>query len=94
MPAINFNIRWPDGSEENCYSPSTVLRQHFKSGDKMPLGEFISKAEVALGAASDRVSEVYGYACSSAMDQLAVIKGNAARFKDLDDPQIEIISVT
>lgn len=94
MPAINFNVRWPDGSEESCYSPSTVLRQHFKSGDKMPLNEFVSKAELALGAASDRVRETYGYFCSSATDQLAVIKGKAARFADLDDPQIEIISVT
>lgn len=94
MPAINFNVRWPDGSEESCYSPSTVLREHFKSGDKMPLNEFVSKAEIALDAASNRVRDTYGYFCSSAMDQLAVIKGKAAQYENFDDPEIEIVSVT
>lgn len=94
MPAINFSIRWPDGSEESCYSPSTIVRQHFKPGDTMPLNEFISIAEVAMDAASERVKETYGYFCSSALDQLALIKGKAAQYEGSDNPQIEIISVT
>ncbi|MCV6610789.1 MAG: MSMEG_0570 family nitrogen starvation response protein [Amphritea sp.] len=93
MPAVNFSVRWPDGSEDNCYSPSTVVRQHFKAGDTMPLNEFISKAEIALDAASNRVRETYGYFCSSAMDQLAVIKSKAIRYENVDSPKIEIISI-
>lgn len=94
MPAINFNVRWPDGSEDSCYSPSTVLREHFKAGEKMPLSTFVSKAEVALGAASDRVEQKFGYRCSSAMDQLSVIKMKAATFPGPQDKHVEILSIT
>ena len=26
MPETWFHIRWPDGSEERCYSPSRVIK--------------------------------------------------------------------
>ncbi|SEF86759.1 MSMEG_0570 family nitrogen starvation response protein [Marinobacterium lutimaris] len=94
MPAINFNVRWPDGSEDSCYSPSTVVRDHFKTGDTMPLAEFVSKAEVALDSASQRVEQKFGYACSSSMDQLAVIKAKAARFEASEHPEIEITHIS
>ncbi|GGB85591.1 hypothetical protein GCM10011352_09290 [Marinobacterium zhoushanense] len=94
MPAINFNIRWPDGSEDNCYSPSTVVREHFTAGDTLPLSEFVAKAEVALDAASNRVEQKFGYFCSSAMDQLTTIKAKAARYSDVENPTIEILSVS
>ncbi|TCK09154.1 MSMEG_0570 family nitrogen starvation response protein [Marinobacterium mangrovicola] len=94
MPAINFNVRWPDGSEDSCYSPSTVVRDHFKTGDKMPLAEFVSKAEVALDSASHRVEQKFGYFCSSAMDQLSVIKAKAARFETSEHPEIEITHIS
>ena len=94
MPAINFNIRWPDGSEDNCYSPSTVIREHFTEGDTLPLREFVAKAEIALDAASNRVEQKYGYFCSSAMDQLSAIKAKAAGYSDADNPTIEILSVS
>lgn len=94
MPAINFNVRWPDGSEDSCYSPSTVLREHFKAGEKMPLSDFVSKSEVALGAASDRVEQKFGYRCSSAMDQLSLIKTKAAKFPGSRDQYVEILSIS
>ncbi|GGO85331.1 hypothetical protein GCM10011348_33610 [Marinobacterium nitratireducens] len=94
MPAINFSVRWPDGSEDNCYSPSTVVREHFKAGDRLPLSEFIAKAEVALDAASNRVEQKFGYFCSSAMDQLSVIKAKAARYEDAENDTVEIVSVS
>lgn len=94
MPAIHFNVRWPDGSEDSCYSPSTVVREHFKAGDRMPLTEFVAKAEVALDSASHRVEQKFGYFCSSAMDQLSVIKTKAARFETSQHLEIEITSIS
>jgi len=94
MPAINFCIRWPDGSEDSCYSPSTVVREHFSSGQSMPLGQFLETAETALNAASGRVEKKFGYFCSSAMDQLSTIKSKAAQFESADNPRIEIVSVS
>jgi len=94
MPAINFCVRWPDGSEDNCYSPSTVVREHFNPGDSMPLTQFLLTAEAALNAASGRVEQKFGYFCSSAMDQLASIKIKAAQFENLKNPQIEIVSIS
>jgi uncharacterized repeat protein (TIGR04042 family) len=81
MPAIHFNVRWPDGSEDRCYSPSTVLQQHFKAGERIAIEEFVARADVALGAASQRVQQRFGYFCSSAMDQLAAIKAKAAQYE-------------
>lgn len=94
MPSINFNIRWPDGREENCYSPSTIVRNYLHAGDKIPLSQFLSTLEIALEAASNRVRKSYGYSCSSAMHQLSVIQKRAADYRNHDNPEIEVISVS
>ncbi|MBU2954762.1 MSMEG_0570 family nitrogen starvation response protein [Marinobacter sp. F3R08] len=94
MPAINFNVRWPDNSQDNCYSPSTVVREHFRKGTTMPVSEFIATAELALNSASQRVEQKYGYFCSSAMDQLAQLKAKAARFDNPDKQQVEILDIS
>ena len=82
MPAVNFYIRWPDGVEQQCYSPSTVIFSAFSPGDEMPLSEFMHKAEEALTQASERVKASYGYYCSSAADQLGQLKIKAQSYKD------------
>ncbi|WP_221796664.1 MSMEG_0570 family nitrogen starvation response protein [Oceanobacter mangrovi] len=82
MPAVNFYIRWPDGKEEQCYSPSTVIYQAFKPGDSMPLSEFMQKAEAALEQASERVKASYGYYCSSAADQSGQLQRRASEYDD------------
>ena len=28
MPEMSFDISWPDGSIERCYSPSLVIKDH------------------------------------------------------------------
>lgn len=78
MPEVRFTIRWPDGSEEDCYSPSTVIHQHLSAGASYPLPEFLTRARAALTEASDRVAARYGFACSAAMGQLAQIETRAA----------------
>lgn len=82
MPAVNFHVRWPDGKEEKCYSPSTVIYDYFKPGDAMPLSEFIRRADEALTLASERVASRYGYYCSSATDQLSQLKRRVTEFED------------
>jgi len=32
MPEMQFQIRWPDGSETFCYSPSLVIKDYLKLG--------------------------------------------------------------
>ncbi len=92
MPAVHFHVRWPDGQEEPCYSPSTVLHQHFQSGDRMTLAEFVARADKALNEASERVASKFGYYCSSAADQLVVIRQRASEYPD-QDAVIEITAI-
>ncbi len=80
MPEVHFTIRWPDGSEETCYSPSTAIARHLAADVCYPLPDFLARARAGLGEASDRVAEKYGFACSSALDQLARIEARAATF--------------
>jgi len=80
MPAMNFDIAWPDGLHERCYSPSTVIGEHLQAGQSYTVAEFVQRCEQALHAASERVAAKYGYACSSAMDQLGRIQHSASRY--------------
>jgi uncharacterized repeat protein (TIGR04042 family) len=82
MPAVNFVVRWPDGNEESCYSPSTVIYEYLDIGKHYSLDEFMVLSEAALNSASERVRERYGYACSSAHDQLRHIHERINHFKD------------
>ena len=72
MPEVIFTVELPDGSKRECYSPSTVVCNYFQKGDEMPLAEFVSRR--ALTEASERVRARYGFACSSAADQLEQIE--------------------
>ncbi|MFY0582689.1 MSMEG_0570 family nitrogen starvation response protein [Cystobacter fuscus] len=74
MPAVNIKLRWPDGKVSITYSPSTVVHEHFKAGHSYPLADFLARAETALNAASERVKQVRGFYCSSAMDSLAGLR--------------------
>lgn len=80
MPEMHFRVRWPDGSEERCYSPSLVIHDYFQPGAAYPLPEFLRRSREALHIASERVRARYGYACSAALDQLARLEERAAQF--------------
>ncbi len=79
MPEMRFHVRWPDGRREACYSPSLVVRDFLMPGERYALDDFVEKTRTALTIASERVREKYGFACSSAMDQLARIEVAARR---------------
>ncbi|MDR6954253.1 putative repeat protein (TIGR04042 family) [Ancylobacter sp. 3268] len=88
MPEMRFRIAWPDGSAEECYSPSLVIRDHFEEGEVYPLAEFIARARTALTIASDRVAARYGHPCSLALGQLARLESRAAAFADQPQAQV------
>jgi uncharacterized repeat protein (TIGR04042 family) len=80
---MHFSIRWPDGTPERCYSPSLVIKDFFALGKTYPLEDFVARSRFALNIASERVKAKYGFACSSAMDQLARIETAAKTFAHL-----------
>lgn len=80
MPEMHFRVRWPDGSEERCYSPSLVIHDYFQPGAAYPLPDFLQRSREALRIASERVRARYGFACSAALDQLARLEERAAQF--------------
>ena len=80
MPEMRFQIRWPDGVDETCYSPSLVIKDHFIVGETYPLADFVTRSRTALMIASERVREKYGMPCSRALGQLARIETTAQRF--------------
>jgi uncharacterized repeat protein (TIGR04042 family) len=90
MPEMRMSIRWPDGAQESCYSPSLVLKEYFQVGRSYPLADFRARSRAALTIASDRVREKFGFACSRAADQLARIEERCLAFAGLPDPQVHI----
>ncbi|EEE07272.1 TPA: MSMEG_0570 family nitrogen starvation response protein [Burkholderia multivorans] len=93
MPVMHFRVRWPDQSETNCYSPSTVVSEFFTPETQYALDDFVERARRALGIASDRVREKYGFACSAAMDELARIEAHAERFAPQGDATVTVIEL-
>ena len=80
MPERYFDIRWPDGVEQSCYSPSSVVDDFFTPDQQYSLAEFMSLSEKALHLASEREKNKYGFYCSSAADQLAQLKARSSHF--------------
>lgn len=92
MPVMHFRVRWPDGSETRCYSPSLVVQDYLSPGQRYALPDFVHRSREALGIASDRVRAKFGFACSQAMDQLAEIERIAARFEAQADAQVAVLA--
>jgi uncharacterized repeat protein (TIGR04042 family) len=90
MPEMRFSIRWPDGTAESCYSPSLVIKDFFAPGETYTLEEFVARSRTALNIASERVKAKYGFACSSALDQLARIETAAKSFAHLPEARVRV----
>ena len=91
MPSVYFTVRWPDQTETSCYSPSTVIHTYFKDGEEYKKEAFLAQARLGLHAASERVREKFGYACSSAMDSLSQIEHLSEKFPP--ESSIQIVAV-
>ena len=90
MPEMRFLVRWPDGAVESCYSPSLVIKDHFAPGETYALAEFLERSRTALTAASERVREKYGFACSRALAQLARIEAAGERFTQVAGARVGV----
>ncbi|TFF25093.1 MSMEG_0570 family nitrogen starvation response protein [Jiella endophytica] len=93
MPEVHFTIRWPDGGEERCYSPSTAIKAFVEAGQTYPLDDFLARARAGLNAASDRVAAKYGFACTSAMAELAHIETRAKPFLGSEGASVACLAV-
>ncbi|MFC3692928.1 MSMEG_0570 family nitrogen starvation response protein [Chenggangzhangella methanolivorans] len=80
MPEMRFHIRWPDGAEERCYSPSLVVKEHLVVGESYPVADFAARSRTALNIASERVRAIYGRPCGLALAQRDRIETTAERF--------------
>lgn len=78
MPEMHFTIEWPNGKRERCYSPSYIIEDYFVAGQAYAVPEFLERASAALEGASERVRERYGFACSSALEQLRELRESSA----------------
>ena len=85
MPEVNFVVRWPDGQEDPCYSPSLVIKSYFEPGEQLSLGAFVQRSREALQEASNRVEAKYGFQCSRALGQLRQIEQTAHRYAEQFD---------
>ncbi len=87
MPEMHFRVRFPNGATVNCYSPSYVIEDYLSVGQSYPVPDFLHRTRTALNIASERVREKYGFACSSALDQLSVIEETAANLSTEEQQQ-------
>ncbi|HET9073854.1 MAG TPA: MSMEG_0569 family flavin-dependent oxidoreductase [Solirubrobacteraceae bacterium] len=69
MPTVDIRIRWADGTVQDGESPSRVIERHITSGALYPRDELRRRLADGLAAASDRVRERFGMACTQAMAQ-------------------------
>jgi uncharacterized repeat protein (TIGR04042 family) len=74
MPETPFTVLLPDGSVRHCYSPSSIVRQHFTAGETITAADFIRSARAALTEASERVRRKFGFACTAAAASLSQIE--------------------
>jgi uncharacterized repeat protein (TIGR04042 family) len=91
MPETRFKIQWPDGTEEICYSPSSIVKKYLEPNRDYELADFVDRAQTALNIASDRVQAKYGRPCGLAIGQLAEIQAKAAEFDSHPDPVVRSI---
>jgi uncharacterized repeat protein (TIGR04042 family) len=80
MPEMHFTVRWPDGDDSRCYSPSLVVREYLEVGRSYPLPDFMERSRTMLNIGSERVRAKYGFACSAAMDQLRELEERAGAY--------------
>jgi uncharacterized repeat protein (TIGR04042 family) len=77
---MTFEVRWPDGSRQRCYSPSLVMHDYLQTGATYTVADFVSRSATALAEASERVRAKFGFACTSAAATDAEIRDTATRF--------------
>jgi uncharacterized repeat protein (TIGR04042 family) len=91
MPEIRFQIEWPDGQQELCYSPSLVVKEYFTPATDYTIADFVTRSRTALQEASDRVQAKFGFPCSLALGQLQRIETTSARYADPESAIVKVL---
>ncbi|MBD1804805.1 MSMEG_0570 family nitrogen starvation response protein [Microcoleus sp. FACHB-SPT15] len=91
MPEIRFQIQWPDGSKETCYSPSLIVKDYFTPESEYAIEDFVERSRTSLKIASDRVLAKYGMPCSLALGQLQRIEATANQYSHFPQPKVRFI---
>jgi uncharacterized repeat protein (TIGR04042 family) len=90
MPAIHFQIEWPDGFQETCYSPSLIVKEYL-TPQEYSLEDFLHRSRTALQIASDRVKAKYGFPCGLALGQLDELETRATQYQELPQPKVRVV---
>jgi uncharacterized repeat protein (TIGR04042 family) len=77
---MTFDVQWPDGRVQRCYSPSLVMHDYLSTGTDYTVADFLDRSSHALHAASERVRAKFGFACSSAAWTEEEITSTATEF--------------
>ena len=77
MPEVDFAVRWADGTGSVLRSPSRAIERFVVAGAVYPRDEFVRRVTEGMAAASERVRERYGVACTAAAEQ-TVLAGELA----------------
>jgi uncharacterized repeat protein (TIGR04042 family) len=91
MPEIRFQIRWADGSQDSCYSPSLVVKEYFSPNTDYALEDFVERSRTALNIASDRVKAKYGMPCGLALGQLQEIEEKSKQYAQIPNAKVRVI---
>jgi uncharacterized repeat protein (TIGR04042 family) len=75
---MHFVVRWPDGAEMRCYSPSLVVREYLEVGKTYTLADFLERSRTMLHIGAERVKAKFGFYCTAAVEQLAEIEARGA----------------
>ena len=91
MPEMTFRVRWPDGVEQRCYSPSLVVHDHLSTDDCYTVAEFVERTGLAMTEASERVRAKFGFACTSAAATAEAVSRAADRYPG--DAAVRVVSM-
>ena len=81
MPEVRFTCAGPTTASASAIRPRPSCTSTCAPANAMTCADFMARSRTALTLASERVRLKYGYACSSAMDQLARLEAGASRFE-------------
>jgi uncharacterized repeat protein (TIGR04042 family) len=82
MPEMTFTVRWPDGTTQQCYSPSLVVHDFLHDQTDYGIDDFMARTTEALTHASERVRAKFGFACTSAAAQIEALTQSRGRYED------------
>lgn len=89
MPEVVLELRWPDGEASSFYSPSTVVYEFLKPGDRLSIAELEQKGLAALSEASERVRARYGFACTRTHEEALKLRKRVAQYNSTETVEVE-----